>query len=502
MAQTAPPTPNPVTLVANIATALLGGARPLSRNPVANQIASTTLGIASFGLAPLALALLDGPKKKNDPLKPIKDMERVIRKALAGNRPLTAKEQAYFLKAERGYAERRVGRFPEQDDVFGAADEKDLMQILLHHRTFGDYRARDVLRAVKPYSVKHRRSDKPQRQRLLPVSQENAIRRAQLFASIPPIAEPARGRRWNRDNANFQMKSERVIGRGRLRQMVPAVDVDQVYQQFDAYNALFPEPVAPAPIVQPTHVSPVPMVPTTPEVTVMPVNPGNGPVSYVCPVESIGEYCPVPRKRVPLPSDRLLRGSGYDPDEYRERWAEPDVGPTRTDPQTLGITEQERITRRGRIMSITGVNTSSWAQTIGTIGDALEGITTAIAPALPGIIRASTGSPSQVIVQQPGAVGGAMNPFGQVSPWVNTTVMPGGTTPVFGDLPFFDLAPQGSQGGGAPTTPFRMTRSGNQVAQPFVNTRANGSSEWFIPAGKPKTWTKANVKRRRSCRPR
>ena len=63
------------------------------------------------------------------------------------------------------------------------------------------------------------------------------------------------------------------------------------------------------------------------------------------------------------------------------------------------------------------------------------------------------------------------------------------------------LALDDGMGGGNIGSPFRMTAAGNQVAQPFVTQRANGSMEWFIPAGKPTAWSKASVKRRR-CRPR
>lgn len=53
--------------------------------------------------------------------------------------------------------------------------------------------------------------------------------------------------------------------------------------------------------------------------------------------------------------------------------------------------------------------------------------------------------------------------------------------------------------GGVPDTPFRSTPMGTQVARPFVATRDNGRSEWFIPAGKPTAWSKASIKRRRRC---
>lgn len=67
------------------------------------------------------------------------------------------------------------------------------------------------------------------------------------------------------------------------------------------------------------------------------------------------------------------------------------------------------------------------------------------------------------------------------------------------DLPFVDIQPQGAA---ATTSPFRTTRSGTQVAKPFQAIKSNGSIEWFIPAGKPTAWSKASIKKRRTCRPR
>ena len=164
-------------------------------------------------------------------------------------------------------------------------------------------------------------------------------------------------------------------------------------------------------------------------------------------------------------------------------------------------------------VSLTGVPTvfTDFSTGLGGLIDTLSGPgATTLGNPIDNIISA-TRKPSGGSLIQPFPVNTpTIQPFptpSQQNPMMypgGSPVMPGGTTPVFTqlDFPGFDFAPQGSQGGGAPTSPFRMTASGNQVAQPFVQTRSSGRSEWFIPAGQPKTWTKANVKRRRSCRPR
>ena len=69
-----------------------------------------------------------------------------------------------------------------------------------------------------------------------------------------------------------------------------------------------------------------------------------------------------------------------------------------------------------------------------------------------------------------------------------------GQSALFGlDVPGVDFV---AQGGASIMAPFRVTRAGNQVAQPFVSVRASGGMEWFIPAGKPTAWSKASIKRR------
>ena len=68
------------------------------------------------------------------------------------------------------------------------------------------------------------------------------------------------------------------------------------------------------------------------------------------------------------------------------------------------------------------------------------------------------------------------------------------------DMPFRDVTPQGSSDLFAP---FRVTSSGNQVAQPHVVVKANGRRVWMGPYGEPKGWTKVTVKKNRRChRPR
>lgn len=64
------------------------------------------------------------------------------------------------------------------------------------------------------------------------------------------------------------------------------------------------------------------------------------------------------------------------------------------------------------------------------------------------------------------------------------------------DLPGVDITAQGTAG---LTQPFSVSPTGRQTAKPFVAVRANGSPEWFIPAGKPKTWSKASIKKQSRC---
>lgn len=66
------------------------------------------------------------------------------------------------------------------------------------------------------------------------------------------------------------------------------------------------------------------------------------------------------------------------------------------------------------------------------------------------------------------------------------------------NVPGIDIV---ADGAGAVSNPFKTTATGQQRAQPHMRVKANGNTEWFIPAGKPTGWTKASVKRRRRCRP-
>lgn len=82
------------------------------------------------------------------------------------------------------------------------------------------------------------------------------------------------------------------------------------------------------------------------------------------------------------------------------------------------------------------------------------------------------------------------------------------------DVPGFDLVSQG--GGGALDAqaaeammlaaacgaPFYRTAAGNEVAQPFAKVKANGKTQWFVPAAKVKfevSSSVASVKRRKRC---
>jgi hypothetical protein len=151
------------------------------------------------------------------------------------------------------------------------------------------------------------------------------------------------------------------------------------------------------------------------------------------------------------------------------------------------------------LVSITGTPTSAFNTVIGGITDAITGIATPTGiNAITNLIAATRGNT--------GAVPAALNPMGVSTPFVGGAVMPGGVMAPGAvpaglgellDLPLVDITPQGTSG---LTSPFHTTASGNQVAQPFVKSKSNGKTEWFIPAGQPKTWTKASRKRAHSHR--
>jgi len=153
----------------------------------------------------------------------------------------------------------------------------------------------------------------------------------------------------------------------------------------------------------------------------------------------------------------------------------------------------------GTNVSITGTPTSAFNMVIGGITDAITGIATPTGiNAITNLIAATQGGS--------GAVPAALNPMGVRTPFVGGAVLPGGVMAPGSvpaglgqllDLPLVDITPQGTSGLGSP---FHTTASGNQVAQPFVKSKANGKTEWFIPAGQPKTWTKASRKRAHSHR--
>ena len=150
-------------------------------------------------------------------------------------------------------------------------------------------------------------------------------------------------------------------------------------------------------------------------------------------------------------------------------------------------------------MSITGTPTSGFNQVMGGITDAVTGLAT------PSGIQ-SIASLVGAIRGGGGAVPAALNPMGVGLPFVQGAVLPGGVptqvaSPIQGtgvalDLPFVDIMQQGTAANmRSLTRPFHETAAGNQVAQPFVSVKDNGKTEWFIPAGQPKTWSKASRKR-------
>ena len=169
------------------------------------------------------------------------------------------------------------------------------------------------------------------------------------------------------------------------------------------------------------------------------------------------------------------------------------------------------IIREDEDMSLTGVNTSIFADVVGGVGDAVNSIFTPsnvnAMNALANVVGAFTGNrgmggPTTV---QPMPISTQPTSNNPPPEWLRNTGAPSGTlplTPAFG-LPGVDIVNETTAGSmGDLMAPFRMTASGNAVAKPFAGVRPNGKIEWFIPAGQPKTWSKASVKRRRSCHPR
>ncbi len=413
-----------VGAIAGLAQMLFGrNTRPMTRNPVANLIAETTLGFASFGIAPL-IRSLQKPKKVYDPLRDIKRMQRLIEQDRVGHWK--------FREAEANFARKRQGRLTDETIAAGRYSEKvarESVRISQHHDIFGQATARDVLKIAAPRTLEVSRVGKPRfgfvpagtRSRKLTLE----TKLARLDAHPPRMVE--------RSGAPISFSEE------------------QIAQGF----ALSRERLAGLPI----HVA------------------MRGP-------RDLAERF----WRQNNPAD-LLELENVRSDIAAKSWA---VSP----PDPL-VTETDTTTEEP--VSITGTPTGIFNQATGAIGEALNTFgTPGVQGGLNAIanIIAATRRPQQPLAGspmsgQPLALPGAVMPGGAPS---------NGATPVglesMLDLPFVDIMAQGTASNmRSLTRPFHETAAGNQVAQPFVSVKANGKTEWFIPAGQPKTWTKASRKR-------
>ena len=417
-----------VGALAGLAQMLFGrNTRPMTRNPVGNLIAETTLGFASFGIAPL-IRSLQKPKKVYDPLRDIKRMQRLIEQDRVGHWK--------FREAEANFARKRQGRLADETIAAGRYSEKvarDSVRIAQHHDIFGTATARDVLKIAAPRTLEVSRVGKPRfgfvpagtRSRKLTLE----TKLARLDAHPPRMVE--------RLGAPIRFSEE------------------QIAQGF----ALSRERLVGLPI----HVS-----------------------------------MSGPRQRAERfwrennPAD-LLELENVRSDIAAKSWAGYPPDPLVT--ETVTATEEP--------VSITGTPTGIFNQATGAIGEALNtfgqpGVQTGIG-AIADIIRA---------IRTPRRTQFLPSPLPPEQTWMPThppAVMPGGApangvTPVgldqLLDLPFVDIMAQGTASNmRSLTSPVHATSAGNQVAQPFVFVKNNGKTEWFIPAGQPKTWTKASRKR-------
>lgn len=417
-----------VGAIAGLAQLLFGrNTRPMTSNPVANIIAETTLGFASFGIAPLIRAL-SKPKKVYDPLRDIKRMQRLIEKDRV--------DHWKFRDAESNFARKRQGRLTDEVIAAGRYTGKvarDTLRIAQHHDIFGDATAREVLKIAAPRTVEVAREGKPR------------------FGFVPA---GTRSRKLS-----LATKLERLVAHPPRMVERPGAPIRFSEEQIREGFALSRERLTDLPI----HASM-----SAPRIRAERFWRENSPESLL--------------------DLEKVRG-----DIAAKSWAAFPPGPLVTDEVTT--TEVDRV-------SITGTPTGIFNQVVGGVGDVLSTFGSPGAQgglnAIANIIAATRGNT--------GAVPAALNPMGVTTPFVGGAVLPGGVMApslvpaAMGqllDLPLIDITPQGTSG---LTSPFHTTASGNQVAQPFVKSKANGKTEWFIPAGQPKTWTKASRKRAHSHR--
>jgi len=538
--------------------------RPMSTNPMANLIAETTLGIASFGIVPL-IRSLQGPKKQYDPLKELKIMQGLIETNQANS--------LAFHAAEAEFARKRRGRLPlsSRSGEYRQAVSSHTQNIARHYQLFGNLTARDVLRVVAPASLKKAREGKPRGgfvqagRRGITVEEKLA----RMAAAPPQFGPPSSPKRFTLEEIQIGRKKSRIRQghfppvvdaggwwRNPLRRWdgeeLPGVDYGEPFSNNRATGRLAPhivvdgkayfprgrmmlgdqwregwwehgagkldeplldeerwrsqlashypeghlDPVFGPPPVRAIRESGIVQAPLAPPVMAPAVQIQPAPPPVLAPVQSAPPVMAPAMQFQPAPPPVLAPVQSAPPVMAPATQFQPGPPPVvMTQPVTpVALTPNQLEVED---MSITGTPTSAWNTVIGGITDAVTGMAT---PSGIGAIADLVGA-----IRGQGAVQTAFNPMGVGMPMLPApAVLPGGVPasfapsvqggmPVGLELPFVDIV---GQGAGAITQPFHTTSAGNQVAQPFVKSKANGKTEWFIPAGQPKTWSKASVKRR------
>ena len=344
-----------------------------------------------------------------------------------------------FRNAEAEFRRKRLGLLKTPEE-FDFRDARDSARIGLHHRIFSNLTARDVLRNLDPRTVQPALKTKPR------------------FGFVPA------GTRSK--NLNLQQKLQR------LSSAQPLPPISQKRKIFSAGEI------------------------------------ANYYDAQLQAVENeLIERGPASRGRRNW--DQIYRRNLFNADQKKAainaelvRSSLPDDFLSKAQPMTVAPTTEVKQ------VSITGVPTptNGGGGLLGGLGGFLEDLTGAIGGGIdvyrqieqirnPVPAASQPGGPMPVTAVFPAPT------MGPISAGLLPTFGPAGPV-IGGALGGAALGAMFNGGGGAPTSAFRTTAAGNQVAQAFVATRDNGRAEWFIPAGKPTSWSKASIKRRRRCSPR
>lgn len=426
---------------------------PMTRNPTGQAVASMALSWASMGIMPLILSMR-GPKKVYDPLKNLKRMQELIEKNNVRHKD--------FHRHEADFARKRMGRLGAEVAAapFSKRAAKSIDQILMHHQIFGDLTAREVLKSVAPRTLKSAQVGKPRfgfveagtRHKKLSL----AAKVARLDQHPPRTVPPGAPRLFTDEEIKEEFRRSKIRLTGGMVDGVqyPPLSSVHVHNRQRLLDERFWGP---------------------------------------------GEHGHTPEELIAKESARQAIATRSPAPVATET-----VTPPFTDPGLgeLGADLQAEYDRGGFIiddfsrngepdMSLTGVDTSFW-NTLNTGLEGLAGTFNTVGPMIASIIAATQGGGGGA----PGRSAGVPQEVAVLPGGSPVTVNGNGAYPVGLtngiDLPFIDIMPQGSSG---ITSPFHTTAAGNQVAQPFVKSKSNGKTEWFIPAGQPKTWTKASRKR-------